>query len=370
MLSLRDFWRRHRRKIFVTAGVLGSGYLLHKLYNAHRQRLAVLERELESERQNDELIKAQMQAHFDSIQKIADSTTLPHAMRYLNSRIMEELDVYHLMERLMKGKDQPNPLTSAEKIYLWDKLKILSFTRMVLSLWSMTILNLYIRVQVNILGRHLYINTARDLGSSQLLEDPDLIDRDSQQKFLESADFLPAYGLPALKSNMQVAAKEVLQRKQLRDFFKTTDLSETIMQILGTFMSTKGPHNWLDYLMPEDARLQTLATASNNDTTVFSDVTEFDQLMAETRAVLTSAEFGSIAEMALKAVVDAVVKEMEIQSGEGNLGTPLARLIPRVTKMGPELLEEPSKNQFIQVIRNVPEVELFFTLLYSNMPFS
>lgn len=74
--------------------------------------------------------------------------------------------------------------------------------------------------------------------------------------------------------------------------------------------------------------------------------------------------------MALKAVVDTVVKEMEIQSGEGNLGTPLARLIPRVTKMGPELLEEPSKNQFIQVIRSVPEVELFFTLLYSNMPFS
>lgn len=67
-----------------------------------------------------------MQAHFDSIQRIADTTTLPHAMRYLNSRIMEEMDVYHLMERLMKGKDQPNPLTSAEKIDLWDRLKILS----------------------------------------------------------------------------------------------------------------------------------------------------------------------------------------------------------------------------------------------------
>lgn len=142
-----------------------------------------------------------MQAHFDSIQRIADTTTLPHAMQYLNSRVMEELDVYHLMERLKKGKDQPNPLTSAEKIELWDRLKFLSmnlsldlfmqlvsfdvglneaslpfagicvspgFTRLVLSLWSMTILNLYIRVQVNILGRHLYINTARNLGSSLL----------------------------------------------------------------------------------------------------------------------------------------------------------------------------------------------------------
>lgn len=81
-------------------------------------------------------------------------------------------------------------------------------------------------------------------------------------------------------------------------------------------------------------------------------------------------EFKSIGEIALRAVVETVVKDMEIQTGESSLGTPLARLIPRVTKMGPELLEEPSKNQFIHVIRSIPEVETFFTLLYTNMPLS
>lgn len=43
------------------------------------------------------------------------------------------------------------------------------FTKMVSSVWAMTLLSLYIRVQVNILGRHLYIDTARGLGISQLL---------------------------------------------------------------------------------------------------------------------------------------------------------------------------------------------------------
>lgn len=43
------------------------------------------------------------------------------------------------------------------------------FTRMVVSLWAIAMLNLYIRVQVNILGRHLYIDTARGLESSHLL---------------------------------------------------------------------------------------------------------------------------------------------------------------------------------------------------------
>lgn len=35
---------------------------------------------------------------------------------------------------------------------------------MVLSLWAATLLSLYIRVQVNILGRHIYIDTARGIG--------------------------------------------------------------------------------------------------------------------------------------------------------------------------------------------------------------
>ena len=46
---------------------------------------------------------------------------------------------------------------------------------MVISLWAITVLSLYIRVQVNILGRHMYIDTARGLGSSQLLVRPAII---------------------------------------------------------------------------------------------------------------------------------------------------------------------------------------------------
>jgi len=42
--------------------------------------------------------------------------------------------------------------------------------------------------------------------------------------------------------------------------------------------------------------------------------------------------------------------------------------LPQVAQMCPLLLEEPRKNQFIQIIKNIQEVELFFTLLYANMP--
>lgn len=65
LLLFRDFWRRHRRKFFITAGAFGSGYLFYKLYDAHKShkhRLEVQERELTLQREREEHIKAQLSA--------------------------------------------------------------------------------------------------------------------------------------------------------------------------------------------------------------------------------------------------------------------------------------------------------------------
>ncbi|CAL5344642.1 unnamed protein product [Camellia sinensis] len=286
-------WKRHKKKVYFTIGVLGSG-------------------ELAQEKENDELIKAHMQAYFGNIQRIADTTTLPHSMLYLSSRVAEELDLLHLTEQLIRGKGQSNSLSSSEKLELWEKLKILSFTRMVLSLWEMTMLSLYIRVQVNILGIHLYIDTARDLGSSHLLDEADLIDRNDQQQFLASADFLSNYGMPTLISNMQAAASEVLKGKQLKDLFNTTVLHETTVQILDMFMSMGSPHHWVDYLMPEDPNFYKLVAFSNSDSTDPSDSTQFDRLMVETRAVLSrllDKTFDELASLWMNMKVEVKTKE-------------------------------------------------------------
>lgn len=75
-------------------------------------------------------------------------------------------------------------------------------------------------------------------------------------------------------------------------------------------------------------------------------------------------------DVALSTVVDALVEEFEVQDiGNGLIsGVPLAKLIARVAQMSPQLLVEPDKNRFIQVIQSTPEVEVFFTHLYSTLP--
>ncbi|XP_023515403.1 peroxisome biogenesis protein 3-2-like [Cucurbita pepo subsp. pepo] len=373
MFPIRDFWKRYKRKILITAGVLGSGYFLYRQYDYYSRRLYDIQKELDNEREADELIKAQIQAHFENIQRIADTTTLPHALQHLHNRIEEDLDLSHLTERLMMGKGEPNTLTLAEKLDLWENLKILSFTKMVISLWAITVLSLYIRVQVNILGRHMYIDTARGLGSSQLLEEADLINREDQQKFLAISDFLCNYGLNALIPKLQVAVGEVLKRRQLRDVFNTTVLRDTTTQIIKIFMSTGSPHHWLDYLMPGDNQSNITDTLSTDDDAAARNFNKFDQLMMETRAVLLSAEFGSVVERSLEVGVDGLMDEMEASVAGGSSrtsGIPLARLVPRVAQMGLLLLEDPIKSRFIKTIRGIPEVEIFFTLLYANMPTS
>lgn len=57
---VRSFWRRHKKKIFVTFGIVGSGYVVYKLYDGHRRRLAELESDLAAQRENEERIKAQL----------------------------------------------------------------------------------------------------------------------------------------------------------------------------------------------------------------------------------------------------------------------------------------------------------------------
>ncbi|KAI4326260.1 hypothetical protein MLD38_031591 [Melastoma candidum] len=369
MLSLGVFWRRHKRKILVGLGILGGGYCAYKLYDAHRRTLAELEREIADERENDELAKAQLQAHFENIQRIANTTTLPHAINYLNGRIAEELDLSRLTERLMRGKDQPDALTPVEKLELWEQLKVLSFTKLLSSIWGMALLNLYIRVQVNILGRHLYIDAARGLGISQL-PDGDSLGVDDQQKFLASADFLSSHGLPALTSYMRETTQEVLRGKHLRDNFDNATLHEVILQVLDKFMSTASRHHWLGYLMPENDRSE-VATTSNDDP-ILPAVATYGRLMSETKAVLLSSEFSNIVEMTLKMVVNAVVEDFTFPGGGSAVPfkMPLAKLLPRVAQMGSQLLEEQSKNRYIQLIGSSPEVELFFTLLYTNTEIS
>ncbi|XP_042376672.1 peroxisome biogenesis protein 3-1-like [Zingiber officinale] len=373
MLSLRGFWSRHRRKILVSLGIAGGGYFLYKLYESQARRFSDSEQQLEGARQVDELIKNQLQVHFENIQRISDTTTLPYAMHCLQSSVSENLDLSPLTDKLIHGKGQSSALPLKEKLELWERLKILSFTRAAASLWSMTLLCLYVRVQVNILGRQLYLDIARDFEDSQPLDEVDSFKSHGRQAFLATADYLATYGINSLIMNMQNAAMEVLKDKQLKETISMAQLCEIMIQILDMFMNIGSLNYWITYLVPENVSCykQQIAMSANGfeDASLFMDATKLDQLLFETRSVLSSQDFGKIVDISLKKVVEVLVNDISVQvPGTSSVGVPLAKLLPQITRLSLPLLDEPRRNKFVQVIQNLPEVELFYTLLYANMP--
>ncbi|KQK24046.1 peroxisome biogenesis protein 3-1 [Brachypodium distachyon] len=370
----KRFWARHRWKVLLSLGVAGAGYAAYRLYDAHRSQLVRVEQRQLEERAADELVKNQLQAHFENVQRISDTTTLPFAMHYLRSRIVEELDISHLTEKLLQGKGESGVLTTKEKYDTWEKIKIMSFTRTVSSMWAMTLLSLYVRVQVTILGRHLYLDFARGTDGSQLQAESDTLGRNGHKDFLATADYLATYGINTLIMQMEHAATEILKEKQLKDLMSMDQVLQTVLQIFDQFMSLCEDKSWINYLVPENANryAQLLAVSGSgfDDSSLLMDVRKLDQLMTETRIVLASDDFRNVMDMSLRKIADVVIEDLGAQLGAAvpPSGLPLAKLLARVAQLSSPLLEEPSKNKHIQIIRSMPEVELFYTFLYANMP--
>lgn len=141
-----------------------------------------------------------MQLHFQSIQRISDTSRLPNVLPQLKSELSGRLDLSGLTGKLMQGKDAPQILSGKEKLELWETLKILctvlkifqirmqgdfenivpefsfifvlwcllaGFTRAFSSMCSLTMMVLLVRVQLNVLARHVYIDTARDISAAE-----------------------------------------------------------------------------------------------------------------------------------------------------------------------------------------------------------
>ena len=59
-----------------------------------------------------------------------------------------------------RSKEGSTPLSQADKLAAWEQLKVAAFGRAVGAAWLLSLLDLFVRVQLNILGRHLYLESA------------------------------------------------------------------------------------------------------------------------------------------------------------------------------------------------------------------
>ena len=102
-------------------------------------------------------INAHVDAHFQAIQAIARDTTVATLLGPLaeNVKVMDDMD--DIIGRLQRDK---RSLTTAEKLLLWQSVLERVLCRFVCAVWLVPTLHLTIRVQLNVLGRTLYLESS------------------------------------------------------------------------------------------------------------------------------------------------------------------------------------------------------------------
>ncbi|PWZ29959.1 Peroxisome biogenesis protein 3-2 [Zea mays] len=85
------------------------------------------------------------------------------------------------------------------------------FRKTVSPMWAMTLLSLYVRVHVTILGIHLYLDFAQCTNGAQLQAESDAFNGNGHKTFVTMDDYLVSDTITAFIVQMQHATTDVLK---------------------------------------------------------------------------------------------------------------------------------------------------------------
>ncbi|XP_007574808.1 peroxisomal biogenesis factor 3 [Poecilia formosa] len=208
--SVWNFIKRHKKKFIFTGAVVGGVYLLSKY--AQKKIKEVQEKEA-----SEYIAQARRQFHFESNQRTCNMTVLS-MLPPLREAIVTQLNSESLTAML---KTKP-----ANKLEIWENLKIISFTRTVVAVYSTCMLVVLLRVQLNIIGGYLYLDNSVGKSAASPLTPPDV-----QQQYLSSIQHLLGDGLTELISRVKTAVQNSLGGVSLKQSLSLLELEQQLIWI-------------------------------------------------------------------------------------------------------------------------------------------
>ncbi|KEQ71119.1 Peroxin-3, partial [Aureobasidium namibiae CBS 147.97] len=168
------------------------------------------------------------------------------------------------------SQDARSLLKKKSKAQLWNDMKISSITRALTLLYTLSLLTLLTRIQLNLLGRRTYLSSVVSLASppnpSQSthisLENNDDDNYDSvygndfetNRKYLTFSWWLLHKGSKEIVDKVSAAVKEVFGPVSPREDITLERLSELILEVRkkveGATESERREHRWLSYMLP------------------------------------------------------------------------------------------------------------------------
>uniref|UniRef100_A0A8C5BNY8 Peroxisomal biogenesis factor 3 n=1 Tax=Gadus morhua TaxID=8049 RepID=A0A8C5BNY8_GADMO len=332
--SVWNFVKRHKRKFIFTGALVGGAYFLGRY--AQKKMRDIGEREA-----GEYISQARRQFHFESNQRTCNMTVLS-MLPTLREAIIHQLNSESLTALL---KTKP-----ANRLEIWEDLKIISFTRSIAAVYSTCMLVVLLRVKLNIIGGYLYLDNSA--GGASSMAPPDV-----QQQYL---------------SSIHVSLKHSLSLSELEQ-----QVSWVRAQVEGGSSTDPGapshrPLTW--YMMADEESTladQACGLTENDVLTV--------KLLNETRDMLESPDFNTVLTTVLNRgfsrLLDNLSEFFRPPPGDSapisaadslaEVSLPLAKIIPIINGQINTICSE-TPSYFVQDLLMIEQVKDFAANIYES----
>ncbi|XP_037541902.1 peroxisomal biogenesis factor 3 [Nematolebias whitei] len=348
--SVWNFMKRHKKKFIFTGALVGGAYLLGKY--AQKKIKDVQENEASAY-----IAQARRQFHFESNQRTCNMTVLS-MLPALREAITTQLNSESLTALL---KTKP-----ANKLEIWEDLKIISFTRTVVAVYSTCMLVVLLRVQLNIIGGYLYLDNSVGKSATNPQAPPDV-----QQQYLSSIQHLLGDGLAELITVVKKAVQNALGGVCLMQNLSLLELEQQLSWIRAE-VEADSDRSLSRYLLAddEDALCDQACGLTENDAMTI-------RLLNETRDMLDSPDFSKVLNVCLNRGFSRLLDNLAdfFRSPPGDsapssapdslsvVSLPLAKIIPIVNGQINSICSE-TPSHFVQDLLLNDQVKEFAANVY------
>jgi peroxin-3 len=322
MSSVIRVARRHKKKL-IFMGVLFSGGYLGLRYLQNK-----LEEALSFPNQDSSFLNLKKCEHYMTIKQTSDEAIID-LMKTELVKINERLSSNDLLEQL---KQKP-----PNKVEIWEKLKILSVSRCLSKAYSISILTLFVKVELNIIGGYLFLsNESRNDFND---ENPVTLSASIQQRFLLNIENFVKQGLPKMSEKIYKCCEKVFAELSLRDEISVDILNSKFDQVRNEIENDINFVN--EFLLCDIVETKYAIGMQLSTINKFkSDEEVLNEMNQETCEILKSSDFNlclkSLVKFLLNELFNQLTSEMikEIFSSEVNhnekitISLPFAKLIP------------------------------------------
>ncbi|PRT53869.1 Peroxisomal biogenesis factor 3 [Wickerhamiella sorbophila] len=434
-MTIGDFFSRHRRKFFVAIGASAGIYMMVQFV---KNKLIELQEKFIFER----MAKDNMERRFEQNQKDATFTTLA-LLPTVATQILEKYDVEGAKRELQalrappaqsqdakladasaadsgeaprpsSNPDEPeahlgssvvsdltssvqtdaatasldgsiavvaSPSATASKTALWSRIKIESFTRAFTLVYTMALLTLLTRIQLNILGRRTYLASLQEMSEKGLsLEESDVNDNVNRQ-YLTFSWWLLNKGWQPLGQRVEAAVTAVLSETDVRTELNAAQLVDVISRIQFTVDSAEQrldtdaspleprPSSFLANLLPPH-ELETYVLSQAPGSVMAPDIVEgyLREMINETADIIDSPNAAQVVHHLVSNGLSVFLNKLKPLYGDDKSTTKLASILANATRQAHYMAAgHPSENEYVSAMSVIPELDALCAIIYSNV---